>query len=168
MSTSIPPVSSASANANPLSTAVSSATKLLSQQDFLNLLVKQMTSQDPLNPMQNQDLLSQMVQFSTLQSNTTMQSDMNSMQNNQVFSQAADLLGRQVGLQVDAKTTAQGVVTGVDVSTGTPRIVVNNQSYDLGQIISVSPATTTTTTTLPTSGTSTLATPPPNRNTATP
>lgn len=121
----------------------SAASQTLSEQDFLNLLVTQMTSQDPMNPMTNQDMLSQMVQFSTLQGNTTMQSTLAGMQSGQALSEANSLLGRQVNLQVDKSTTAQGVVSGVDMSTGTPQIIVNGQSYNLSQVLAITPATTT-------------------------
>lgn len=115
----------------------------MSEQDFLNLLVTQMTAQDPLSPMTNEDLLGQMVQFNTLQSNTTIDSAMNQMQSAQLFSAANALIGRQVNLQVDANgNTVQGVVTGVDASSGSPEIVVNGQSYNLSQVLSITNAPT--------------------------
>jgi flagellar basal-body rod modification protein FlgD len=117
-------------------------TQMLSQQDFLNLLVTQMTSQDPLKPIDNQDMLSQMVQFSTLNANTTMQSTLGQMQTGQQFSEASALLGKQVLLQVDSSTTTQGVVSGLDTSTSAPQIIVDGQSYSLSQVLSVSNATT--------------------------
>jgi flagellar basal-body rod modification protein FlgD len=118
-------------------------TQMLSQQDFLNLLVAQMTAQDPLNPMSNQDMLGQMVQFSTLNANTSMQSTLGQLQSTQEFSQASDLLGRQVTLQVDSSNTTQGVVSGVDTSGSLPQIIVNGQSYDLSQVLSVTNAPST-------------------------
>ena len=131
------------ANSQNVADAVTSATsQTLSEQDFLNLLVTQMTSQDPMNPMTNQDMLSQMVQFSTLQGNTTMQSTLAGMQSGQVFSEANSMIGKQVNLQVDKSTSAQGVVTGVDLSSGTPQIIVNGRSYHLSQVLALTPATT--------------------------
>ncbi len=110
----------------------------MSQQDFLNLLVTQMTSQDPLNPMTNQDLLGQMVQFSTLQSNSILDTDLGRMQTAQAVSEANALIGRQVSLQVDSNgNTAQGVVSGINTSSGQPQIVVNGVSYNLNQVLSV-------------------------------
>ena len=115
-------------------------TQQLSEQDFLNLLVTQMTQQDPLNPMTDEDMVGQMVQFSTLQSNTQMQSLMSGMQTNQVFNNAADMIGMQVQVQTDANgDTTQGTVTGIDASSGTPEIVVNGQSYNVSQVVSVTP-----------------------------
>ncbi len=112
-------------------------TQMLSQQDFLQLLVTQMTSQDPMNPTNSQDLLSQMTQFSTLNANTTMQTQLGQMQTLNEFSEAGTLLGKQVLLQQDATTTTQGLVTGVDTSTNVPQIIVNGQSYSLAQVLSV-------------------------------
>lgn len=138
-------------NVNPVTSAASNTnnnipvpTQMLSQQDFLNLLVKQMTSQDPMKPTDSQDLLSQMVQFSTLNANTTMQSNLSQLQTSQQFSMANALLGKQVTLQVNSNTTAQGIVSGVDTSSSTPQIVVNGQSYTLGQVLSVTNPPTTT------------------------
>jgi len=124
----------------------SAASQTLSEQDFLNLLVTQMTSQDPMNPMTNQDMLSQMVQFSTLQGNTAMQSTLADVRSSQMFSDANSLIGKQVNLLTgDKGDTAQGVVSGVDISTGTPQIVVNGLSYGLTHVISVTPAATQST-----------------------
>src|SRR5690348_12047108 len=74
-------------------------TQMLSQQDFLKLLVTQMTSQDPLKPTDSQDLLSQMTQFSTLNANTALQTQLAQMQTLNEFSEAGSLLGKQVTLQ---------------------------------------------------------------------
>ena len=84
-----------------------------------------------------------MTQLSTLTANTALQTDMTQMNTNQQFSTASSLMGKQVMLQVDDSTTAQGTVAGVDSSSGTPQIVVNGQSYDLSQVISISNPTTT-------------------------
>jgi flagellar basal-body rod modification protein FlgD len=119
-------------------------TQGLSQQDFLKLLVTQMTSQDPLKPTDSQDLLSQMTQFSTLNANTALQTQIAQMQALNQFSEAGSLLGKQVTLQLDDSTTTQGVVSGIDTSSNVPQIIVNGQPYSLAQVLSVAnPATAT-------------------------
>jgi flagellar basal-body rod modification protein FlgD len=123
-------------------TAADQPSQLLSQDDFLKLLIAQMTSQDPINPMSNQDMLAQMVQFSTMQGNNSMQKAMTDMQNSQGLLQANSLLGRQVTLQADANTVTKGVVSAVDVSSGTAQIVVNGTSYDLNQVLSITTPST--------------------------
>jgi flagellar basal-body rod modification protein FlgD len=115
----------------------------LSQQDFLNLLVAQMTAQDPLNPTNSQDLLSQMTQFSTLNANNNMQTQLANLGVSNEISQADALLGKQVTLQLDPTTTAQGTVTGIDTSANVPQIIVNGESYTLDKVISITNPTAT-------------------------
>jgi flagellar basal-body rod modification protein FlgD len=134
---STPATSNAVTAAQPaVSPAVPS--QALSQNDFLKLLVAQMTSQDPMNPTSNQDLLTQTAQLSTLQSNTALQSTLTQLLNSQSLAQAGTLLGRQVTLQVNPTTQTQGVVSGVNLDSGAAHIVVNGVAYGLGQVISIS------------------------------
>jgi flagellar hook assembly protein FlgD len=102
-----------------------------------------MTAQDPLKPTDSQDLLSQMTQFSTLNANNTLQAQLANMQLSQQFSEAGSLLGKQVTLQLDSKTTALGTVTGIDTSANVPKIIVDGQSYTLDKVISITNPTTT-------------------------
>src|SRR5262245_49648458 len=129
-------------NTNDAPSANDMPSKVLSQDDFLKLLIAQMTSQDPINPMDNQDMLTQMVQFSTLQGNNSMQTALTQLQSNQSLLQANALLGRQVTLQADANTVTQGVVSGVDVSSGTAQIVVNGALFDLSQVLAITTPST--------------------------
>jgi len=46
-----------------------------------------------------------------------------------------------VTVQVDSQTTASGVVQGVTLVNGTPQVTVNNTSYNVSQVISVTPPT---------------------------
>jgi len=104
----------------------------LGQADFLKLLVTQMTSQDPLNPQSATDFVAQLAQFSSLQSSQTMQSGIASLQAN-------NLLGHTVIVNSANGTLATGVVSAVQMQAGTPEIIVNGQSYGLGDITSILP-----------------------------
>ena len=53
---------------------------------------------------------------------------------------ASGLIGKQVLLQVDKDTQANGVVSGLIMKNGQPQIIVGQAAYDLGQILSVTPA----------------------------
>jgi flagellar basal-body rod modification protein FlgD len=128
-------------------TAGSSSASSLSQADFLKLLVTQMESQDPMNPTNSQDLLTQTVQLSTLQSNNTLQTTLSQLQTSQALSEASSMLGRQVTIQTGSSsgtaTPITGLVTGVDMSSGSPQVVVNGVSYDLSQVTALSTSTST-------------------------
>ena len=51
----------------------------LGANDFIKLMTVQMQQQDPLNPVDNKDMLAQMAQFSTLSSSTEMGSTLKSI-----------------------------------------------------------------------------------------
>jgi flagellar basal-body rod modification protein FlgD len=92
-------------NSTTASSAANANTKTASQQvneasdRFLKLLVTQMQNQDPLNPMDNAQVTSQMAQINTVTGidklNTTMAS-MNSGMAQMQMLQGASLVGRQV------------------------------------------------------------------------
>jgi flagellar basal-body rod modification protein FlgD len=122
---------------NAISTA--SSGQSLNQADFLKLLVTQMTSQDPLNPESDTDFAAQLAQFSSLQEATTMAGNMATMQ-------ASSLIGATVNVESATNSGQQitGVVTQVDMSSGSPEVQVNGQLYGLNQILSISPTQTAT------------------------
>ncbi|MDW5417586.1 MULTISPECIES: flagellar hook assembly protein FlgD [unclassified Iodobacter] len=101
------------------------------QQDrFLKLLVKQLQSQDPMNPMDNAATTSQMAQISSVTGieklNTTMQTMLASFSAAQSF-QAAALIGKEV-LTVGNKMKFDGtkpVDTRVDLPSGVSNIKVS-------------------------------------------
>ena len=52
---------------------------------------------------------------------------------------AQSLVGRTVSLMVDARHITKGIVAGVLLESGLPKIVVNGSSYDPGQVLSSRP-----------------------------
>src|SRR4051812_31489374 len=70
-----PAARAAAANRSPVQT--------LNQDQFLQLLVAQLTSQDPLNPKQDTDFIAQMAQFTGLEQTKSMQQDIAAMHSEQ-------------------------------------------------------------------------------------
>lgn len=139
-------VNSVSSTGSTPTTADSSRTTLptqtLNQQDFLKLLVTQMSAQDPMNPQSNTDFAAQMAQFSALQTSQQTQAELTTLVGNQQVQQANDLLGRTVRLLESDGTTISGAVSAVQMNAGSPQLVVNGFTYDLSQVLSIQPATT--------------------------
>lgn len=119
-----------SVTASTIKAASSLPTKSLGQQDFLNLLVAQLTNQDPLNPQKDTDFVAQMAQFSSLQQATNMQQDIAQMR-------AEALLGKAVLIQTASGDAITGTVAAVTSQSGSPTIVVNGQTYNLNQVNAV-------------------------------
>jgi flagellar basal-body rod modification protein FlgD len=124
---------------NPVS-AANTHSSTLTQNDFLKLLVAQMSAQDPLNPQSNSDFAAQMAQFSALQTSQATQSDISGLQASGLVQQANGLIGRSVKLLSADGTVPSGVVTGVQMVSGVPKIVVNGTLYDMSNVLSISAA----------------------------
>lgn len=48
---------------------------------------------------------------------------------------AKAMVGSTVDLLSEGHTIAHGIVTGVFVTSGTPKIIVNGQTYDISQVV---------------------------------
>jgi flagellar basal-body rod modification protein FlgD len=97
-----------------------------------------MSSQDPLNPESDTDFAAQLAQFSSLQETQTMTGNLQTMQ-------ATGLLGQTVAVTPSTGGgSVSGIVSAVQISSGTPEIIVNGQTYNLSQITGVMPTLPTT------------------------
>jgi flagellar basal-body rod modification protein FlgD len=98
-----------------------------------------MKSQDPMNPKQDAEFIAQMTQFSALEQSKSMQKDIAELRSDQEILQANALIGRFVALESGTDVMLTGIVSAVEVEEGTPRIVVNGASYELSQVVLISP-----------------------------
>jgi flagellar basal-body rod modification protein FlgD len=111
----------------PSSTAQKSTAEEL-QDRFLNLLVAQMQNQDPLNPLDNAQVTSQLAQLSTVQGIENMGASLaalaESLSSNQV-AQAASLIGRGVLVPGnDIGPSPENSVAGFDLAGSTDSVTV--------------------------------------------
>src|SRR5881397_3400938 len=114
--------------------------KTLSQDDFLKLVVAQLTTQDPLNPQTDTQFIAQMTQFTALQQTQAMKDDIEKLRAAGEISQSSGLLGRSVQLQDANGALSQGTVTAVQVEAGTPQLIVNGQPHDLAEVVMIESA----------------------------
>ncbi|GMU24651.1 MAG: hypothetical protein AMXMBFR13_47250 [Phycisphaerae bacterium] len=68
----------------------------ISGQDFMNLLIKQLQYQDPLEPMGNEEMMKQMSTIRELEMNTRLTQRLEQLSDQQRFGSAAALIGKQV------------------------------------------------------------------------
>ncbi len=93
-------ISSSTGVSTPASASTTAAASVdPAQSNFMKLLVAQMQNQDPLSPMDNAQMTSQLAQLNTVsginQLNTTLASALSSLQATQTM-QASSLIGREV------------------------------------------------------------------------
>lgn len=80
-------------------------------QDFLKILLTQLTYQDPLKPMDNKEFMAQMAQFTTLEQTQQLNEKISALITNQAALQSVGLIGRTVDV-----STSSGPVTGTVVA----------------------------------------------------
>lgn len=113
---------------NPASTPTPTDTAVAAQDRFMKLLVTQMQNQDPLNPMDNAQVTSQMAQLSTVSGidklNATLQTLMGSYQSGQSL-QAASMIGHGVLVPGSSMTLSQGKgIFGADLAGPADHVTV--------------------------------------------
>ena len=107
----------------------------LGKDDFLKLLITQLSNQDPTSPMENTEFISQMAQFSSLEQMTNMSTSFSKMASFINSSEAASTLGKTVELNVgDASVT--GIVEGATRGEN-PQVLVNGMYYSMDKIAAV-------------------------------
>jgi flagellar basal-body rod modification protein FlgD len=99
------------------------------QNQFLTMLVTQMNNQDPLNPMDNSQLTSQLAQISTVSGLQTMNTTMNQLLQQTAASRAMDsasLIGKTVMVPGAAVSVTGGVPgnIGVDIPATADNVTV--------------------------------------------
>ena len=108
---------------------------VLDKNDFLQILITQLSHQDPTQPMQDKEFIAQMAQFSSLEQITNMSEGLAKVANLLARSQAVGLLGALVDI-ADGTDTVSGVVNGV-TGGDFPQILVNGQYYDFSQVTTI-------------------------------
>ncbi len=107
----------------------------LGKDDFLKILIAQMTNQDPTSPMENTEFIAQMAQFSSLEQMTNMSQSFEKLTTMINSTEAQSALGKTVDIDLgDAVTT--GVVEAATRGTR-PQVKVNGMFYDMEKITAV-------------------------------
>lgn len=133
--------------------STSSLSSEISMENFLTLFVTQLQNQNPLDPTDNSEFMSQLAQFSSLeqeQQQTEYLSDMSSigsasLQLDQI-SLASTFIGKIIKYSDSSSSeTLSGVVEGVKLEEdGTVSFIIGGESVSISNFIEVDNTTTTT------------------------
>ncbi len=107
--------------------AASNAASTLGQEDFLKILTTQLSYQDPLKPLDNQEFIAQLAQFTSLEQTRELNTRVETLLTIQSATQAVGLLNKTVEVRADTGTTI-GEVTTLTFNNGQPMLTIKTSS----------------------------------------
>lgn len=133
MTTSTNPVTGATTTTGTTGTTASGSTaagasQSIGKDDFLKLLTAQMQNQDPMQPTDNTQWVTEMAQFTQVEQTTNMATSNQKIADQLGVNQTLSLIGRTV-TYTDSKGNAQsGTVGNVQMSGGSATLTVDGQT----------------------------------------
>ena len=117
---------------------------------FLTLMLKQLENQDPTEPTDNTQWLSQLAQYSSLEQMTLMNEGLskcmnwmstmyNDMSTNSEITQTLSLIGKDVTIKdpENPEKTISGTVSEASFEDGTGKVKVGDKYYSIANIVTV-------------------------------
>lgn len=103
----------------------------MDQRMFMRLLVAQLTTQNPLEPMNERDFFAQLAQIGTVQGIDRLRSSMQ-------MAQAAGFIGRTVDVRPDGGgLPLRGVVKTVEIDRGKVYVTIDGYRFPMDNIVRV-------------------------------
>lgn len=108
----------------------------LGKDEFLKILITQLTNQNPMEPLSNSEYIAQMAQFSSVEQLTNISSQMAALSQN--LGLASSLIGKTIAWTdtntAGESTARDGVVDSIVIRGGTQFAIVGNYEVDLTKI----------------------------------
>ena len=118
--------------------AAASPSAQVSQDQFLQLMVAQLKSQDPLSPTDNGAFLAQLAQFSTLSGTEKLNASFSEMLSLQEITQGSNLIGKTVSYKDSTGTSTQGVVSsGTIGGDGKLSLQIGKNTVALSNVVGI-------------------------------
>jgi len=138
----ISPTNNTSQRASTTATTSTDKSTLGSEQ-FLKLLTIQLANQDPFDPMDDSEFISQMANFSSLEEMSNLSNNFNSFSAKQEQLSSQAFLGKEVTISQGASDDVTGTVSSVNIDDdGSIYVTVDGTQYSVSDIISVALAET--------------------------
>lgn len=107
----------------------------LGKDDFLQLLIAQLTHQDPTEPVKDTEFIAQMAQFSSLEQMMNMTKNLDLMNQTLSSADAVSAVGKKVDIETGGEVLS-GVVTAVKRGE-VPEVQVNGNWYNWKEVSTI-------------------------------
>ncbi|MCC3376234.1 flagellar hook capping FlgD N-terminal domain-containing protein [Cohnella sp. REN36] len=122
-----------------VSKAAATPSKELGKDEFLKILVTQLKNQDPMQPMEDKEFISQMAQFSALEQTMNMASELHRLTQSAAI--ASNLIGMQaswIGMAENGTTqTMSGIVQSIVMRNGEQYAQIGKSEVKISDLTSV-------------------------------
>ena len=132
--------SSTASSTNSSRAAGSTASKSSTGDDtsFIDLLLSQLTNQNPMEPMDNATMVTQLAQFEMVEKMDNLDDRITTMMGYQNMMNSVNMMGKTVTItDPDTGETTSGKVDSIIVQNGFPKVVINGSSYDFTSVTKV-------------------------------
>lgn len=137
-------------SASNVQKAATKENKTLGKDEFLKLLVTQLSNQDPMQPLEDKEFIAQMAQFTSVEQLMNISGQLKSM--NQSLGSVSGLIGKQVSWVDESKTDAlefrmdgssppstylTGVVDSIVIRSGVQYAKIGDKEIELDKILQI-------------------------------
>jgi flagellar basal-body rod modification protein FlgD len=122
---------------NSTASAASKANNALDSDQFMQILLSQLTHQNPLEPMDNAEMMTQFSQLNSLQELREIHTSMDKVSASNQVIYLASLIGKTVKVNRTDGNVLEGVVEEVFPEKDNPQLRVGDQKVPLEDVIEV-------------------------------
>ena len=126
--------SNSTSNSSSQSSGQNDALRGLDLDQFLKLMITELQNQDPLNPMDNTQILTQIGEMRQIQSSTTLTDTLSAMTLGQNLTTASGLIGKTITALDDSGQSITGKVDKVTVTDGVPLLHIGDSTVKLQNV----------------------------------
>jgi flagellar basal-body rod modification protein FlgD len=109
----------------------------LTMGDFIKMMVAELENQDPMNPMSNTEMLSQISQIRSITSNDQLTNSIESLTLGQALSTASSLIGKTVTGVNSLDESVTGKVDKVTIENGEAKLYVGSSIINVGKVTAI-------------------------------
>ncbi|MGY4630086.1 flagellar hook assembly protein FlgD [Bradyrhizobium sp. USDA 4486] len=135
----VPSATDSTSKSNSTNTISNTSSTGVDYNTFLQLLVAEMKNQDPTNPMDTSQYMSQFAQLSTVEQAMQTNNKLDALLSSQSLSQADGLIGKKVTFTDSTGATFSGKVASISINTnGSVATLENGTKVAVGPGLTIS------------------------------
>ncbi len=106
----------------------------LTRDEFMKILIAEVSNQDPMSPLDNKEFLGQLTNLQNLESTATLTDTLKSMNKFQELGAASTLIGKTITGTADSGNLVKGAVSKVVVNKDSVSLIVGNETIALNNV----------------------------------